>query len=142
MKNKRLNPKTAIDIKLQRIQDEEEAICNFIGIDADTYKLAQIEEAYSYLEAFLPTQNLDVEMWLDALINSSQFWGWWSTNWREREKPILSDEFIQFCGVKERRVIWQELHRGKDLTIRLYGRLLEESYYEMVHQLIKKRKEL
>jgi hypothetical protein len=116
-------------------------MCAFVGISPEDYFLHQLEEAYNYLEAFLPniTENEQAKQtFVKSLTQSRVFWAWWLKHWVSRDQIMLSDSFVSFSPTPNRLIIYNEVHDGKDLanSLKLYGKLMNESYIEVVKRIV------
>lgn len=121
------------------ITDTKALICMITGISPDEYNEAQFERAYDYLETVIPGDSWGVTQ----LTTSPLFWEWWNRQWKSREMQfilndglhcLLPSEYSEVAEVVKE--LWNDLHNGKELTIRPSRFVLEQSFNLMIGELI------
>lgn len=119
-----------------------EQILEFTGLTAEEYGNTVLDEAYNYLEAFLPSiDTTQIDKTKKLLTQSNHFWTWWVSHFEARDAHMLRDTYLKYVNVNIRKIHFQDIHKGSNLatSLKMYGRVLEQSYEAMVHQLIKQQ---
>lgn len=116
-----------------------EQILEFTGLTAEEYGNTVLDEAYNYLEAFLPSiDTTQIDKTKEFLTQSNHFWAWWVRHFETRDAHLLCDTYLKYVNVNIRKMHFQDIHKGAT-SLKMYGRVLEQSYEAMVHQLIKQQ---
>lgn len=108
------------------------AIMKSLGWDELEYAEFQYEQGLIYLDTYLKGMIGP----MDALLRSRIFWNWWKNHWAIRERCFLMAEDLT---LSQRRNIYKGMHDGRMLAsdIRPNSVVLEESYSEMMHKVVK-----
>jgi hypothetical protein len=121
----------------------KEEICQFLEMSESEYSQLQFERAYGYLTEYLPsiddTSRDTKQWWVEALTQSTVFWGWWVKQWEKRDCMFLNQKPQAGNNGFYSRMKYMELHSIEELltSTKMYGRITNAAYEEMVHRVIK-----
>ena len=121
----------------------KEEICQFLGMSESEYCEMQFERAYGYLMENLPsiddTSKDTKQWWIDALTKSKVFWAWWVKQWEKRDCMFLSEKPMAGNNANYSLMKYKQAHGVEVLlgSVKMYGRITNAVYEEMVHQVIK-----
>lgn len=106
-------------------------VMNLLGYDELRYAEYQEEMGRTYLKDMFGEGTPLV----DDIPNHKVFWSWWKLHWIRRER-----EFLEMAGMlfrHELETYYIELHHPDGMHFRPHAGVLEATYHEMIHKLIK-----
>jgi len=113
--------------------EQRKRIQRLTGFTVAELNQMQFDTAYEYLR-----ETLRLDDWsISQLTGSSIFWNWWINHWNRRDECCL-----RAIGERNRysntaRQIYLRWHDPKTLEVYPNRVILEESYSEMIDELIK-----
>jgi len=115
----------------------KQTICALLGWDELQYAEFQYQMGLAYLGSYIIGDHWGQDM----LQRTPLFWNWWKNQWMIRDKAFLQDqeEELSKLRVETCRSLYRHLHDAGQLACDIYpGRMImDESYNQMIHSLIK-----
>ncbi|MBT1702926.1 hypothetical protein [Chryseosolibacter indicus] len=129
--------KTVSKARNERATRLKGCICEILNCTQDQYAELVYNEGLKYLKYFLPDDADGQKM----LSSSRVFWNWWKNHFINRD-----EKFIALSGkypIQDKEMLLQlylNYNDGKQLAQNLHPQsvVLEESYSEMIHSLLRK----
>jgi hypothetical protein len=106
-------------------------VMNLLGWDE--LKYAEYQENVG--REYLYNQFGEGSTLVDDIPNHKVFWSWWKLHWIRRER-----EFLEMAGMlfaHELEEYYRELHHPDGVHFRPHADVLQATYEEMIHRLVK-----
>jgi len=104
---------------------------NLLGWDDLQYATFQQEQGYAYLRAQF---DIDTPL-VDRIPEHKEYWSWWRLHWIKRDREFLDMSNMLFKSEMEE--YYRQLHDPESMAFWPHAAILEETYTEMIHQLVK-----
>ena len=103
---------------------------NLLGWDDYKYASFQMDMGMEYLRQAFGDATL-----VDAIPSHKAFWSWWRMHWVKRDREFLEVSGLLFKGEMEE--YYRDLHQPGSIVFFPHSGILEATYSEMMHGLIK-----
>lgn len=134
MKNLR---QSVVQVQKERANSLRADICRILKCDDEDYAKLVYEQGLRYLKYYLPDDPDGQRM----LSYNRIFWNWWKNHFTTRDeefKDMFERHSIQDTEIV--RQLYLQYNDGKQLAENLHPQsvVLEESYCDMIHELLRK----
>jgi hypothetical protein len=143
---------THIQNRNQQAESVRASVIELLQMTELEYGGMVYQKGMEYLQNWIPemqvmgSPNSDPKemqsFWISKLSRTQIFWRWWRNHWLNRDECFLDSMAPTNLDTKTMMRIYEELHNGKELAneIQPHGVILEQSYEEMIKEIIKEEK--
>lgn len=108
----------------------EQKVEQLLGWTTEQYTEFLYEQGMEYLELHYPKDSVAISM-----AEYKEFWSWWRMHWIRRDKVFI--EMTDLLFPHELEAYYKDLHDPKAMQFRIHSKALENTYEEMVDNLLK-----
>lgn len=101
-----------------------------LGWSTDQYTEFLYEQGMQYIELHYPNDSVALSM-----AQHKEFWSWWKLHWLRRDRVFIGMTDLLFIG--ELEPYYKDLHDPKAIQFRIHSKALENTYEEMIENLLK-----
>ena len=117
----------------------EQQVLALLRWNQEEYNDLVLNEGIAYINRLVP----DYPEVKKQILKNKIFWNWWRNHWQQRDQQFLEECEGWYTTLEKYRLVYANHNDGATLAAALYlnGQVLEQSYAELMQQIIKKQKE-